>query len=441
MLPSKLNHSICVIGHLILSSQVVCLRHLKSSVLPVRHVVLGLSLRPLKLHHGLPQHEHPEYGTHSVAVLLNENRCSKAMSSSDGDVESGHLLSERNGNVMMGAQQQPSVVGVGVDEEHEHVSRNHLTVTRGIWHSKIEGIKALVHKMRGGRSNRDDGGIHFVRGTPSSYHPQQQQQQKQQQKQKEDEEAFDLVLVLFVGDAHGDRAVERLEGLFAHYPQEVEFFLPQLTVYLLYGSFGARGLQLKRALLRMCAQSLPFALKFHWFVASFCLSEAGVQGEGVHALMTLTAEIQANGEVAAQQLLADLRAQQSDNDRNSGGAEKESAAHPCYPLRLTRMPAVGDTQYSLSLHFWHEMVSISRTLGATPRPARQQELRRLVRGCVDSYLPSATVHVPFRNTQHRVWAVHADECFAFSSVDRAPVLLILEVVTFGSVRKRCDSIC
>ncbi len=403
----------------------ICLRHLKSSVLPVRHVVLGLSLRSLKLHHGLPQHELVVDGSHFGVESFNKahSLCEEGYS--------GHLLSADG--ALGGGYQQTRVVGIGCHiDEDDHVSRNRLAVTRGIWHSKIEGLKALVHKMRGGHPSQE-AGSHSVRGTPSSSHRQNQEHSESYQ-----EDAFDLVLVLFVGDAHCDRAVERLELLFAQYPQEVEFFLPQLTVYLLYGSFGIRGLQLKRALLRMCTQSLPFALKFHWFVTSFCLSEAGVQGEGLHALMTLTAEIEASGEVAAQHLLADLRAQQSKKDIRT---KEAGQMHSCFPLHLTRMPSSGGTLYSLSLRFWHEMVSISRALGATPRPMRQQELRRLILGCVDSYLPSATVHVPFRNTQHRVWAVHADECYAFSSVDRAPVLLILEVVTFGSVKKRWVNLC
>jgi hypothetical protein len=376
----------------------------------VRHVVLGLSLRSLKLHHGLPQHDHS-----SDEQMLKHHSMS---------------ISERSELLPLKcpAHQQPDATKHDcLVCEEEHLSRNHLAVTRGIWHSKIEGIKALVHKMRGGAAGGSSRSPSHTSENSLTRH------RLHSSASSHNEDAFDLILYLFVGDAHSDRVVERLELLFAQYPQEVEFYLPQLTIYLLYGSFGARGPQLKSAMLRMCTHSLPFALKFQWFVSSFCLSEAGVEGAGVHALMTLTAEIEACGEIAANQLISDLRGSKSES---SDIAALDCGVLTSFPLHRSRMPSTGNTQYSMSMRLWLEMVTISRTLGATPRPARQDVLRRLVRESVGSFLPSATVHVPFRNTKHRVWAVHADECYAFSSVDRAPVLLIMEVLSFGTIKKR-----
>ena len=49
-----------------------------------------------------------------------------------------------------------------------------------------------------------------------------------------------------------------------------------------------------------------------------------------------------------------------------------------------------------------------------------------------AHLPSNVVYVPVAggNARHRVYAIHADESFAFSTKDRCPFLACLEVVDY-----------
>ena len=101
--------------------------------------------------------------------------------------------------------------------------------------------------------------------------------------------------------AQGYESIEELKEIFQHRPEEVEFYLPQLAVLLVYGSFEALS-ELQGAVLQMCQSSVHFSHRYvcdisreylferggffslHWFINSFCLSGAGVTEEGITAL-------------------------------------------------------------------------------------------------------------------------------------------------------------
>eukprot|EP00607_Mallomonas_marina_P006435 CAMPEP_0182426888 /NCGR_PEP_ID=MMETSP1167-20130531/13404_1 /TAXON_ID=2988 /ORGANISM="Mallomonas Sp, Strain CCMP3275" /LENGTH=878 /DNA_ID=CAMNT_0024608629 /DNA_START=749 /DNA_END=3385 /DNA_ORIENTATION=+ len=258
---------------------------------------------------------------------------------------------------------------------------------------------------------------------------------------------FDGVLMLFSG--HGGEAVRKLETLYSDFPDEVEFYIPQLVVFLIYGSFEASG-ALQTAILNMCRSSAIFAHRVYWFIVAFCLSGAGVTSEGVIALKQLLAEIEAIGEQPAMKLaLGQAYQEDSSSDAVDASAHSEDALDikntanfttldikgAKYPISLARLPQGCKSQFAPALLFWDRMTDVSRTLTTVPRNNRTEELR--TRLCfVDDFLPSATIYAPFGNEYHRIWAVHIEESFAFSTKDRVPFLVCLEVVDYELPKRK-----
>ena len=93
----------------------------------------------------------------------------------------------------------------------------------------------------------------------------------------------------------GEAAANEVEALFSSYPTISEFFIPQLAVFLLYGSFDTSRI-LQISILHICDQSIYFAHKFYWFINAFSLSEAGVTVQGVLVLRQLMELIERHGE-------------------------------------------------------------------------------------------------------------------------------------------------
>ena len=77
------------------------------------------------------------------------------------------------------------------------------------------------------------------------------------------------------------------------------------------------------------------------------------------------------------------------------------------------------------IRFWSKMCHVSRVLGGFRRDTRNDCLRSMLQTCLPDFLPSASIYAPVGNTRHRIWAVHPEECFAFSTKSRAPILLCL----------------
>jgi hypothetical protein len=108
------------------------------------------------------------------------------------------------------------------------------------------------------------------------------------------DEVFNTVLMLFTMELVGDNASVSIEDKFENYPEQVIFYIPQLAVFLLYGSFEtSRMLQI--SILDICEKSLVFSHKLYWFINAFSLSEAGVTQEGVIVLRQLMTLIEQHG--------------------------------------------------------------------------------------------------------------------------------------------------
>ena len=109
---------------------------------------------------------------------------------------------------------------------------------------------------------------------------------------------FEVIFQLFGEYRKASKAVQVLEDAFSVYPTDVETFIPQLTVCLLFGSPEiSRALQL--AVLRICGRSATFAHRLHFFISSFALHGAGIDDAGITSLNCLLTDIAREGETAS----------------------------------------------------------------------------------------------------------------------------------------------
>lgn len=99
---------------------------------------------------------------------------------------------------------------------------------------------------------------------------------------------FHLVLRLFTyEDVLGD-----LDEVFAHDPDAIEFYIPQLVTFLVYGAFWSSG-SLQEFLLDKCSCSVRFAHRLFWFLNASCLHGSGINQEGVKVINDLIEEVSA----------------------------------------------------------------------------------------------------------------------------------------------------
>lgn len=71
-----------------------------------------------------------------------------------------------------------------------------------------------------------------------------------------------------------------LDEVFAHDPSSIEFYIPQLVTFLLYGAFWSSA-SLQAFLLDKCSRSVTFAHRLYWFLNASCLSGSGINPEGL----------------------------------------------------------------------------------------------------------------------------------------------------------------
>jgi hypothetical protein len=280
----------------------------------------------------------------------------------------------------------------------------------------------------------------------------------------DDSAVFDQLLDLFTQSQATEEppteAIANLTKLYFSSPETFEFYIPQLIVFLLYGSFDVTSL-LQEALLEICESSLTFAHKLHWFVVAFCLSGAGIGPEGVSALHLFLQEIEARGIISARRVKAVLATDPSSQSPASHllnghgeGEEKmslllyehgseilhtsSSSAYFKSVLSETSIPSPDSSnEFSVTVAFWESLTELSLVLGSMPRETRTDQLRTRLLPIRDKFLPSTTIYSPVSgNGQHRIFGIQIEESFAFSTKERAPVLLCLEIIEISSNQKR-----
>jgi hypothetical protein len=283
---------------------------------------------------------------------------------------------------------------------------------------------------------------------------------------------FKHIVDLFNGTLPGDEPVKALQQLFAEHPHELEFYIPQITIFLLYGSFQNSEI-LKEFIFDLCSYSPSMAHKIRWFVISFCLSGAGIGSCGVSTLNHFLLSIEQCGVTSARQLFLSALSPsemqggggEAKGDRDSSSVNETMISVPLsfrvsvesgvdggvfrapdqqrteqtYPMHRTleviHQPPGGLNfidAFSPTFSFWDELVQISRDLCPLARELRTPTLKSKLSVFKHTYLPSASIFAPVGRTQHRVWNIVDDECFAFSTRERAPIFVCLEVVDYAT---------
>lgn len=265
---------------------------------------------------------------------------------------------------------------------------------------------------------------------------------------------FKHVVDLFKSNLPSEEPVMALQQLFAEHPHELEFYIPQITTFLVYGSFQNSEI-LKELMFDLCAHSPSMAHKIRWFIMSFCLSNAGVGPGGVNTLNHFVSSVEKYGIDSARQLLfadttdvvkftASNRGEgsneaKSDKSSSTGDAhtlisvplsfrisadgqylapdqKSKEKSYPIYrTLELIHQPEEGRNfidAFSPTFRFWDELVEISRELCALPREVRSKVLRGKIDTFKHRYLPSAAIFAPVGRTHHRC-ATHLNSIFIY----------------------------
>ncbi|ETW06527.1 hypothetical protein, variant [Aphanomyces invadans] len=242
---------------------------------------------------------------------------------------------------------------------------------------------------------------------------------------------FHVTLQLY---AHKD-VVDQLFVCYDEHPDEVEFYIPQLCTFLLHGQYD-KNPALEFFLLSQCRRSLQFAHRLHWFLDSFCTRGTTYQSEGLSATVNtpsaedghLLHEIARQGGVPAKLF-------------SMGLTEAECAVSK--ELMATRLMAlqVAETSMDSPDHlalfqatprFLRSLTDLADRLIPLPIADRKLHLRHGLAEIEATFFPTAsTIYLPIGDTMHRVKRVVIDECFPFSTKERVPYLVCVEVVDFA----------
>jgi hypothetical protein len=170
-----------------------------------------------------------------------------------------------------------------VEEEESHLPRStrivdhvkhHFGEIRNVWSKKVEELKDAIFALK------VSSGCMY-------------------QRIERDREILDIVFCLFSGPSQqASNAIHLLEEAYLVYPDETEFCIPQLAVYLLYGPSESAEMLLP-VLLRICSKSASFSHRLHYFISSFALSAAGVDSAGVDTMNRLLLNIARKGEISS----------------------------------------------------------------------------------------------------------------------------------------------
>lgn len=211
-------------------------------------------------------------------------------------------------------------------------------------------------------------------------------------------------------------------------------------------------------------ESLTFAHRLQWFLRSFCSDAKEYQSEYLSVTTSADQEnsdlltaiklragvpalLMNNGlcseEVAAKP--ANLRRRRSsvfgiDQDINPEVlASDESFAGHLQQKRdmvvYEARPDEGNPQqislYAQSPTFVKALTDLADWLIPKPLASRNEELRKGLMEIQRQLLPSDVIYMPIGNFYHRVKSILIDECFTFSTKERVPYFLCVEVLDYS----------
>ncbi|KAI9989916.1 hypothetical protein PInf_020211 [Phytophthora infestans] len=274
------------------------------------------------------------------------------------------------------------------------------------------------------------------------------------------EDVFHLLLKLY---AH-QNVVEELYRSYDLNAAEFEFYIPQLCTFLIHGNY-AKQHQLECFLMSRSGDSLPFAHRLTWFLRSFCDDAKEYQSEylsvtssqdqensdlltaicmraGVPALLMNRGLCVEEVSVATPHNLEKRRSIifPTDNELDSSTLDTDEtfAGHLLSKRNSLQDEAraeEGNSQQILLFKqtptFVEALTDLADQLIPTPRPQRNVELRKGLAEIEEQMLPSDVIYLPIGNSYHRVKGIQIDECFTFSTKERVPYFLCVEVLDYS----------
>ncbi|TMW64317.1 hypothetical protein Poli38472_012939 [Pythium oligandrum] len=284
-----------------------------------------------------------------------------------------------------------------------------------------------------------------------------------EQRLSTDKDIFHLLLKLY---AHQDVVQELYASVEAN-AAEFDFYIPQLGTFLLHGKYNKQH-QLECFLMSRSGESLTFAHRLWWFLKSFGNNAIGYQSEYLSSTLSpeeeqvdLLTAIQQRGGVPAVLMAQGLSMEEvspkHDNLRlrrastfaidrapalaTTNKFENDDNAFAEF-LRTKRdmtmyeaRPAEGDLQqialFDATPNFVASLTDLADQLIHVPPSLRNQELREGLFSIHDSVLPSNVIYLPIGNSCHRIKSIQLEECFTFSTKERVPYFLCLEVIDYA----------
>ncbi|OQS01304.1 phosphatidylinositol kinase (PIK-J) [Achlya hypogyna] len=281
---------------------------------------------------------------------------------------------------------------------------------------------------------------------------------------KQDDGPANIFHVLLQLYAH-KHVVEQLYTCYEDDAQKVEFYIPQLCTFLLHGQYEKKH-QLEFFLLSQCRRSVAFAHRLHWFLESFCANGVSYASEGLSATIEqpsaenapFLSAIEMEGGVPAKLLSLGLTAEEvatapptttrrapTSEDELKIPSSTESALELAAPAKdmATRLhelelaeAAIGcPEQLKLYLgtpQFVKALTDLADRLIPLPLADRKANLRQGLAEIEAVLLPSSVVYLPIGDTFHRVKRIVTEESFAFSTKERVPYLMCVEVVDYAA---------
>ncbi|KAL8020857.1 putative protein kinase-like domain superfamily, phosphatidylinositol kinase [Plasmopara halstedii] len=291
------------------------------------------------------------------------------------------------------------------------------------------------------------------------------------------DEVFYLLLKLY---AHQD-VIQELYSTYDANAIEFEFYIPQLCTFLLHGNYPKQH-QLECFLMSRSGESLPFAHRLTWFLRSFCndakeyhseyLSLTASAGHemsdllyaigmraGVPALLMnrglCVQEVSAVTPQNLQQRKSIIFPTDTDLEASILETDEAFAGHLLGKRNKLQHEArlyEGNTQqkqlFQQTPKFVEALTDLADQLIPTPRAQRNDQLRRGLMDIEAQMLPSDVIYLPIGNSYHRVKGIRIEECFTFSTKERVPYFLCVEVLDYSvsssttiskSLRKRRKS--
>lgn len=463
---------------LIFHLQIICIQDLKSTIVPIRSVALGLTKKyytvSRQFKNQLPNTKHDIENPASINSPLSEN----------DNFSPVHLVQ----------------------------LQNRFYSARNMWSRQADKLKHLFSQCQSMVSpstllnGRRTGGNQ----SPSRANPLTRSLKIASSNSPLAKEIFDAILLTIIGETKQDReiAIDNLLQIFDDYPVEMEFYIPQIAFFLLYGAFELEE-QLKRKLLIMCEKNVSFAYKLYWFIHAFCLNRSDTRSrmedndteesdpnderdlkerllrqhvkrstssnvsrsstlfrmdsESFDVLDQFQENIHRVGEQACNNFIKKMQDIQpltctSSNASTSTASSyltvderskllpskkvrSEKETQLIFPLYLTkpRISNNGSTKlnhrFEIQLNFWNALINMTREIFMIPKNQRQLHLIQILKQINEEYLPSNIIHIPLGNTHHRVWKIHVEECFSFATKERTPVLLCFEVLYYKAPQR------